>query len=53
MKAANPAVEPNAATTDVATAVADEQEVEHELPDLSSTVIGALFLKIAEFSNDS
>ena len=38
---AGPAVEPNAATADVATAAADEQAVEHELPEISDVLTDA------------
>ena len=41
VEVANPAVEPSAATTDVATAVADEQEMEHELPEISDMLADA------------
>ena len=39
--AAVPAAELNTATTDVATAVADAQEVEHELPEISDVLTDA------------
>ncbi|MBU0716052.1 MAG: hypothetical protein KJ964_11900 [Verrucomicrobia bacterium] len=41
VEVASPAVEPNAATTDVAAAVADDQEVEHELPEISDVLADA------------
>ncbi|MBU4211296.1 MAG: hypothetical protein L6437_03950 [Kiritimatiellae bacterium] len=41
VEVANPAVEPNAATTDVATAVVDEQEAEHEFPEISDVLADA------------
>lgn len=41
VEAAVPAVEPDAATTDVATAVAGEQEAGHELPEISDVLADA------------
>ena len=41
VEVASPAGEPNAATMDVAAAVADEQEVEHEFPEISEVLADA------------